>query len=68
MLELSVDLGERSYPVFIGTDLLGQAKYLTPYITGRQVAIITNQTIEPLYLNTLKSSLKGYDLAIEILP
>ncbi|MDD7805191.1 MAG: 3-dehydroquinate synthase [Endozoicomonas sp. (ex Botrylloides leachii)] len=68
MLELSIDLGERSYPVFIGTDLLGQAKYLTPYITGRQVAIVTNQTVEPLYLNTLKSSLKGYDLAVEILP
>ncbi|MDB2384366.1 3-dehydroquinate synthase [Endozoicomonas sp.] len=68
MFELSVNLGERSYPIFIGTQLLGNPDYLTPYITGRQVAIVTNETVAPLYLNKLKSCLGGYDLAVEVLP
>ena len=68
MLELSVDLGERSYPIFIGTELLGNPEYLKPYIAGRQVAIVTNETVAPIYLDTLKRSLEGYDVAVEELP
>ena len=43
MRTLQVDLGERSYPIIIGSHLLGQGDLLRPYIAGRQVAIVTNR-------------------------
>ena len=68
MRKLTVDLGDRSYPIFIGTSLLGNPDYLKPFIKGRQVAIVTNETVAPIYLQTLERALDGYDLAVEILP
>ena len=68
MLELSVDLGQRSYPIFIGADLLTRFSCFTSYIKGKKVAVVTNETIAPLYLETLKKTLAGYELAVEILP
>lgn len=60
MKSLQVELGDRSYPIFIGKDLLGQSELYTPYIRGRQVLIVTNTTIAPLYLDTVKKALIGY--------
>ena len=57
---LTVDLGERSYPIFIGEQLLTNADYLTPYIHGKQVMIVTNTTVAPLYLDTVKKMLTAY--------
>ena len=56
MRTLKVDLGERSYPIFIGQGLLDQG-LMAPYIKGKQVLIVTNETIAPLYLERLISSL-----------
>ena len=50
---LSIDLGERSYPIYIGEGLLDQPEWLTPHIAGRQVAIVSNETVAPLYLERL---------------
>ncbi|MDP0588297.1 MAG: 3-dehydroquinate synthase [Candidatus Endonucleobacter bathymodioli] len=68
MFKLNVDLGERSYPIFIGESLLGKIEYLKPYIAGRQVAIVTNETVAPIYLKKVERALDGYDLAVEVLP
>ena len=68
MLELHVDLGERSYPIFIGTEILTNPDYFSPYIKGRSVAIVTNATIAPLYLETIKNTLAAYDVTQVILP
>lgn len=54
MKTLHVDLGERSYPIFIGANLLEQPDCLQPYIKGRQVLIVTNETIAPLYLDKVE--------------
>jgi len=56
METLNVELGERSYPIFIGRGLLSQG-LMNPYIRGRQVMIVSNETVAPLYLETLKASL-----------
>lgn len=56
MQTLKVDLGERSYPIFIGQNLFNQG-LLTPYIKGKQVLIVTNETVAPLYLDHLKQNL-----------
>ncbi|MCE8033040.1 MAG: 3-dehydroquinate synthase [Halomonas sp.] len=56
---LQVALGERSYPIHIGTGLLGDPSCLAPYLAGRQVMIVTNEAVAPHYLARLKSGLPG---------
>ncbi|MFN5746607.1 MAG: 3-dehydroquinate synthase [Methylococcaceae bacterium] len=68
MRTLSVTLGERSYPIFIGQNLLGNAELLSPYITTRQVMIVTNTTVAPLYLNRVVSMLGDRQVETIILP
>lgn len=47
---LMVELGERSYPIFISQGLVKQQGVLDEYLGGEQVLIVTNETIGPLYL------------------
>lgn len=68
MLELTVDLGDRSYPIFIGSGVLNDSARLRPYIRAKQVAVVTNETIAPLYLDKLKSLLTGFDVIEVVLP
>ncbi|MFK0572185.1 3-dehydroquinate synthase [Endozoicomonas sp.] len=68
MLELKVDLGDRSYPIFIGSDILSNPNYFHPYITGKSVAIVTNETVAPLYLELIRSILADYNLTVVTLP
>lgn len=63
---LAVDLGERSYPIVIGTGLLG-ADRLRPHFEGRQALIVTNETIAPLYLDKVLTDLHGYRVGQHIL-
>jgi len=55
--ELGVDLGERSYPIYIGNDLLGQADLIMPHIHGNSVLIVSNTTVAPLYLERVQAAL-----------
>lgn len=66
--ELEIDLAERSYPVRIGTGLLSSADQFKPWITGRQVLIVSNETVAPLYLDRLKEGLQGFEVSALILP
>lgn len=68
MRTLTVDLAERSYPIYIGTDLLRQTQLFSPHIVGRKVAIVSNTTVAPLYLQQLREALQGYELTEIILP
>ncbi|MDE3737611.1 MULTISPECIES: 3-dehydroquinate synthase [Pseudomonas] len=68
MRTLQVDLGERSYPIHIGSGLLSQPELFTPHIAGRQVAIVTNETVAPLYLEKLTQALQGYSVLPVVLP
>ncbi|MFZ5934954.1 3-dehydroquinate synthase [Pseudomonas putida] len=68
MQTLKVDLGERSYPIYIGEGLLDQAELLAPHIRGRQVAIVSNETVAPLYLERLSKTLGAYAVLPVILP
>lgn len=54
---LNVELGDRSYPIFIGSDLLLQPELLCRYIKGRTALIVSNETIAPLYIERIKTSL-----------
>ena len=67
-ITVSVDLGDRSYPIFIGSDLLTERELFIPYIKGNQVCIISNDVVAPLYLEKLKTTLTGFELTEFILP
>lgn len=68
MNTLNVDLGARSYPIYIGRGLLGRADLVTPFVKGRQVMIITNETIAPLYLEKTAQAFAAYNCKQVILP
>lgn len=68
MRTLTVDLGDRSYPIYIGADLLSQSNLYRPHIRGKQVCIVTNETIAPLYLDQVKQALDGYQVDTVVLP
>ena len=55
---LEVDLGERSYPIEIGADLLTDTALLGRLISVKRIVIITNTVVAPLYLETLTRSLE----------
>jgi len=65
---VTVDLGDRSYPIHIGEQLLSDAQLLIPHIRGKQVCIISNETVAPLYLETVSNTLAAYDPLTIILP
>jgi 3-dehydroquinate synthase len=65
---LNVELGDRSYPIYIGQSLLGDAGLIRPYITGQQVMVVSNETVAPLYLDKVISSLDGFQVYTHILP
>ncbi len=68
MRTLTVDLGSRAYPIYIGAGLIGDARLYRPHISGRQVMVVSNETVAPLYLDAVESALRGLQLAHVILP
>ncbi|MET0266944.1 MAG: bifunctional shikimate kinase/3-dehydroquinate synthase AroKB [Duganella sp.] len=56
---LNVDLGERSYPITIAPDLLGDPALLARHVHGAKVAIVTNTTVAPLYLARVEQGLRA---------
>ncbi len=55
---LNVDLGERSYPIIIGSDLLTDVE-LIRNLPGKRIAIVTNTVVAPLYLERLSVTLQA---------
>ena len=68
MHQLVVDLGDRSYPIFIGQDIISDALLWTNYIRSRQVMIVSNETVAPLYLEQVKSALTDKLVSTVVLP
>lgn len=55
---LTVALDERSYPIHIGSGLLGQAELWRPHLNPKAGAVvITNTTVAPLYLDNVMATL-----------
>ena len=64
---LTVSLGDRSYPIHIGADLLTSDRLrtlLTPYVVGREVLVLTNPTVSALFTAQLKSALQKYQVDV----
>ena len=59
MESLRVALGERTYPIHIGTGLLDRAELYAPHLRGGVVPIVTNTVVAPLYLSRTRKALEA---------
>jgi len=64
MQTLTVELGDRAYPIHIGQNLIDKAALILPHLKRKQVAIVTNTTVAPLYLNKLAEPLKSAGVSV----
>lgn len=65
---LLVDLAERSYPIYIDAGLIDDADIYKRHISSRQVLIVTNEIVAPLYLARVQSALHNYQVSTVVLP
>ncbi len=59
---LNVDLGDRSYPIYIGQQLLASAEFLPKHIKGNSVVVVSNTTVAPLYLDKIETVLNNINI------
>ena len=70
MSALTVELGERSYPIYVGAGLLDRPQLIRAHLPQPRVAVVTNSTLAPLYLQQVEKSLatQGIDVVRIIVP
>ena len=56
---ITVALGQRSYPVWIGAGLLGDHARWRAMLRGRHALVVSNTTVAPLYLPRIEAGLEG---------
>ncbi len=64
--EVQIDLGERSYPIVIGSQLLGRADTYAGLPRAAQALIVSNTTVAPLYAGALKAALQVHYQTVHI--
>ena len=64
MQTLNVALGDRAYPIHIGAGLLSQVELILPHLKRKNVAIVTNTTVAPLYLEKLAKPLREAGVSV----
>ncbi len=64
MQTLKVDLADRSYPIHIGRNLIANADLILPHLKRKHVAIVTNTTVAPLYLDKLTQTLQATGVSV----
>lgn len=68
MQTVTIDLKDRSYPIHIGGNLLAQDHLLPELIRSKQVMIVSNEMVAPLYLPAVQNVLKDFDVETIELP
>ncbi len=64
MQTLTVSLADRSYPIHIGNGLLGQTDLILPHLKRKQVAIVSNTTVAPLYMQAIAQPLRDAGVSV----
>ena len=69
-IQVDVELGERSYPIVIGPNVLSDQRQLSKLIQGKTVTVVSNNIVAPLYLHQLEKTLEKLGKAVKsiILP
>ena len=68
METLRVELGSRSYPILIGQGLLGERALFEQHLPARDLLVVSNTVVAPLYLHALEASLRPRRVVATILP
>ena len=64
---VNISLGDRSYPILIGADLLGDPAHFAAVPAASTALIVTNTTVGPLYAAALKETLAGRFATVHVL-
>ena len=64
MRTLEVALGARTYPIHIGAGLLGRPELVLPHLKTAQVALVSNETVAPLYLDAFARPLREHGVRV----
>lgn len=68
MINLKVELGEKSYPIFIGLDSLEKlGEMLKIYDLAQQVMVITDANVHKFYAETIHETLKPHLKSFQII-
>ena len=67
MKKINIQFDERSYPIYIGEDLISNYELISQHILGKKVAIITNETVADIYLKTLMDTVSSHKELISII-
>jgi 3-dehydroquinate synthase len=67
---VTVDLGDRSYPIYIGRDLLNSGDELRKHVTSKKALIVTNTKVGPIYSAKVRANLEknGVEVFEVVLP
>lgn len=68
MQTLTVQLGERSYPILIGSGLIDSPTVLAGHIPAGDVLLVSNVVVAPLYAQRLRQALPGRRIVEVVLP
>ena len=66
--KIPVNLKETAYSIYLGQGILHDGDLLRRHINAKQVMIVSNKTVAPLYLNFIKSALANHQCDEIILP
>ena len=65
MQTLTVDLGDRAYPIHIGPGLLDRADLVLPHLKQKRAVIVSNTTVGPLYLDRFAQTLRDAGVQVD---
>ena len=68
MQTVNVDLGERSYPIFIGEGLLDNPGLVEPYLGRGRAIVVSNEVVAPLYAERIRGALGDRFADMIVLP
>ena len=68
MNTLKVELGDRSYPILIGAGLLRQPDLIRQHVPARDILVVSNTTVAPLYMASLSEAFSERRVVEAILP
>lgn len=68
MQQLTIDLGQRSYPIFVGEDLIARPELFARTVAGRDALVVTNDTVRSLHFERLQRGLGGQRVHALALP
>lgn len=61
-VNLSSEISECSYPIYVGSGILNKSSLILPYLLQKRVAIVTNTTVAPLYMDEMHATLESHGI------